>query len=61
MRPGILEAHEITAKHIPPSELERCMATGKRALKRAGGAIFRDPTDCPKLLNFAFCSSPKEA
>jgi hypothetical protein len=29
VRPGILEPREITAKHVLPSELERCMATGK--------------------------------
>jgi hypothetical protein len=34
VRQGALEACEITGKHVLPSELERCMATGKRALKR---------------------------
>jgi hypothetical protein len=34
VRPGVLEAREITGNYVLPSELERCVTTGKRALKR---------------------------
>lgn len=34
MRPGVLQACEVTGKKVFPSELERCTVTGKRVLRQ---------------------------